>query len=121
MMAAVGKYPPTTSDITVITEKRWANGIFDLYVQGEGWFLIVENKIDDSAWQEQRDRYQLYCDQARRRGMKAWLVYLRPSRARRFSITYGQIYEILDDLCPDARADLIIEHFKQHIFSDLKG
>lgn len=127
MAKAVGKEPPTTLDVTVVPEKSFvSSGIrrFDIHVTGDRWCMVVENKIDDQPWPDQRERLKEFCRQQSARGKKTWLVYLtrnaRSIKQRTHSISYREVGEILDTMRPDVAADLIINHFRDHILSDLE-
>ncbi|MCX6625672.1 MAG: PD-(D/E)XK nuclease family protein, partial [Acidobacteria bacterium] len=52
--------PPSTSEVSVSRELRCGGIRFDIHVKGDHWCLVVENKIDDSSWENQSRRYQEY-------------------------------------------------------------
>lgn len=124
VQSALGTELPSTQPVTVVPEFEWGDCRFDVHVEGPGWCLVVENKIDDSPWASQRARYEAYCTQRKKRGQQAWLVYItpetrRPSR-RCGSISYREVGRILETLVPCAPAAPLIEHFCEHIFTDLE-
>lgn len=125
MRRAVGTEPPSTTGVTVSPEFECGENRFDIHVAGDGWRLVVENKIDDSPWADQCARYQAYCDRWKKRGQKAWLVYVtldarRPPRTARHWVPYSDIRRLLESLAPCASAKPLIENFCEHIFCDLK-
>jgi hypothetical protein len=125
MRRAVGTEPPSTAEVTVSPEFECGDNRFDIHVTGDGWRLVVENKIDDSPWAGQCAKYQAYCDGWKKRGQKAWLVYItphtrRPSRTIRHWVPYSDIRRLLESLTPCASATPLIEHLCEHIFVDLE-
>jgi hypothetical protein len=116
---------PSTLDVSVSREYRCGGTRFDILVKGDRWCLVVENKIDDSAWDDQCGRYQEYCEKLKGRGEQAWLVYVtRPARRPPKTIpwlSYREVRLILQSLTPDASAATAIEHFCEHITSDLEA
>lgn len=125
MRQAIGKEPPATGRIEVSTEFPCGGRFSDIHVEGPGWQLIVENKIDDSAWEDQCHDYQAYCRKVMGRGEQAWLVYVTPPAHRPSDRTipwlpYREVRLILESLSPDASAAALIENFCGHIISDLE-
>jgi len=125
MRTAIGTEPPSTAEVTVSPEFECGDNRFDIHVTGDGWCLIVENKIDDSPWAEQCARYQAYCDGWKNRGQEAWLVYItpharRPSKTIPHWVPYRDVRRLLESLTPSAAARLLIEQFCEHIFADLE-
>ena len=125
MRAAVGKEPPSTVDVSVRREYRCGGIRFDIYVNGNGWCLGVENKISDFAWEDQCRKYQEYCTKLTDRGEQAWLAYVTPPARRPTDRTipwlpYRKVRQILETLTPDASAATVIEDFCKHIISDLE-
>jgi hypothetical protein len=51
MRRSVGREPPSTLDVSVSREYRCGGLRFDIYVRGDHWCLVVENKIDDFPWE----------------------------------------------------------------------
>jgi len=125
MQQTIGNVPPGTRDVKVSPEFSYGGGRFDIHVKGDRWCLVVENKIDDSPWPQQCHDYQEYCKKLKDRGDKAWLVYVTPT-ARRPSdktipwLSYREVRLIIEPLTPDASAAMAIEHFCEHIISDLE-
>jgi len=122
MLEAVGVDPPSTSDIRVSTELTRSAGRFDILIEGREWCLVVENKVDWIASEDQHERYEGYCKSLR--GKKAWLVYVTPDSAAPLPnckwISYGQVRNILESLKADPSAALLIEHFCDHILADFE-
>ena len=124
MRRAVGKEPSSTLDISVSREFRCGGMRFDIHVTGDRWCLVVENKIDDLPWEHQSLEYQEYCRKLINRGEQAWLVYVTPARRPSSTIpwlSYREVRLILETLTPDAAAATVIQHFCEHIISDLEG
>jgi hypothetical protein len=125
MAKAIGTEPRSPMDVTVSAELQCGGMRFDIHVKGDRWCLIVETKIDDFSWQDQSSEYAGYCQKLGNRGEQAWLVYItrparRPSNSIRW-ISYSEIRQILERLTPDPSAVTLIEHFCQHIVSDLEA
>jgi hypothetical protein len=123
---AVGKEPPSTLDVSVWPEYRCGGIRFDIHVKGDRWCLVVENKIDDFAQEDQCREYQEYCKKLTDRGEQAWLVYVtrparRPSSRTILWLPYREVRQILESLTPDASATTVIEDFCEHIISDLEA
>ncbi len=115
---------PSTVDVNVPAELQCGGMRFDIHVRGDSWCLIVETKIDDFPWEGQCSEYEEYCKKLEGRGEQAWLVYItrparRPSNSIRW-ISYSEVRLILERLTPDPSAVTLIEHFCQHIVSDLE-
>jgi hypothetical protein len=124
MRRTVGKEPPSTLDVSVSREFRCGGIRFDIHVKGDRWCLVVENKIDDLPWEHQSGEYQEYCRKLTDRGEQAWLVYVTPARRPSTTIpwlSYREVRLILESLTPDASAATVIEHFCEHIISDLEA
>jgi hypothetical protein len=123
MAKAIGTEPPST-DVRVTPEFHCGLRWCDIHVKGDGWCLVVENKIDDFPWPDQCCDYQEYCQMVECRGERAWLVYVTP--ARRPSdlsiswISYSEVRQILELLTPDPSAAPLIENFCEHVISDLE-
>ena len=119
-----GKELPSTLDVSVSREYRCGGMRFDIRVKGDHWCLVVENKVDDSPWEDQCRGYQEYCRKLKDRGEQAWLVYVtRPARRPSETIpwlSYREVRQILETLTPDASAAMAIEHFCEHILSNLE-
>jgi len=124
MRLSLGKEPPSTLDALVSREYRCGDIRFDIHVKGDGWCLIVENKIDDSFWEQQCRKYQEYCKKLMDRGEPAWLVYVTPPGRRPSGtvpwLSYREVRLILESLTPDVSAATVIKHFCEHIFSELE-
>jgi hypothetical protein len=119
------KQQPSTLDVSVLREYRCGSKRFDIHVKGDGWCLVVENKVDDFPWQHQCLEYQEYCQKRTERGEQAWLVYVtrparRPPKGIRW-LPYREVRLILESLTPDPSAATAIEHFCEHIISDLEA
>jgi len=126
MRRVIGKEPPSTFDVAVSSEYLCGANRFDIHVKGDHWCLVVENKVDDSPWDDQCHRYQEYCEKLKGRGEEAWLVYVTrparrpPNRAIPW-LSYREVRQILESLPPDPSAAVLIEHFCEHIISDLEA
>lgn len=124
MLRSVGEAPPSTLDVSVTCEYRYGPGRFDIHVKGDRWFTVVKNKIDDHPWEHQSSKYQEYCRKLTDRGEQAWLVYVTPARRPPGAIpwlSYRDVRLILESLTPDPSAETMIEHFCEHIMSDLEA
>ena len=124
MRRSIGEEPPSTLDVSVSPEYRCGGMRFDILVKGDLWCLVVENKVDDFPWERQCRKYQEYCGKLKNRGEHAWLVYVtrparRPSRTIPW-LSYRAVRQILETLTPDASATMAIEHFCEHILSNLE-
>jgi hypothetical protein len=122
---SVGEEPLSTEDVSVTPEYPCGDIRFDIHVKGDGWCLVVENKIGDFPWEQQCREYQAYCKKLTGRGEQAWLVYVTPP-ARRPSRTipwlpYREVRLILESLTPDTSVAMLIDHFCEHIISDLEA
>jgi hypothetical protein len=132
MARTIGTEPRSTVDVKVSpspsgrsSEFRSGRMSFDIHVKGDCWCLVVETKIDDSSWESQCDKYQEYCNKLKARGEDAWLVYVtrparRPSNRAIHWLSYSGVRLILESLTPDASAAPLIDHFCEHIISDLE-
>jgi len=124
MQRALRRRPPNTSLARVVTEYKWDDCRFDVLVSGPDWRLIVENKIWDTAWLSQCEKYQKYCEERERHGGRAWLVYvtphLRQPRGVPYWLSYKTVASILERLMPCAASRPIIGQFCEHVFVDLE-
>jgi hypothetical protein len=123
MRTALGKEPPQTTDVALSPEKSIGDKRFDILVEGNGWRLVIENKVDDFPWKDQCDRYHAYCDELRARNVDAWLVYVTPARRPPGEVpwlSYRDVRLILEQLTPDDSAAMLIQHFCDHVVSDLE-
>jgi hypothetical protein len=124
MRRTVDNDPPSTLDLSVLREFRCGGLRFDIYVEGDRWSLIVENKIDDQPWEKQSREYQDYCRRLNSRGEQAWLVYVTPERRPSKGIpwlSYREVRLILETLTPDFSAATLIRQFCDHVISDLEA
>lgn len=122
---AIGGEPPSTEDVWVKREHECGDSRFDVYVEGDRWRLVVENKIHASAGEQQGSDYESYCQRVKNCGEQAWLVYVtrpdrRPSNETIPWLSYREIRQILESLTPDPSAAMAIEHFCEHVISDLE-
>jgi hypothetical protein len=118
MLKAIGE-APLTEDVIVTPEYEWGDGKFDVHVEGDGWRLVVENKINDPTWPDQCTRYCAYCESFKK-PQQAWLVYVtphssKPLRSIPYWLSYGDIRSILESLEPAARAKPLIADFCEHV------
>jgi hypothetical protein len=125
MAKAIGTEPHSTLDVKVAAELQCGGMRFDIHVKGDSWCLVVETKIDDFPWEVQCSEYEEYCKKLEGRGELAWLVYVtrparRPSDRTIRWLSYRGVRLILEELTPDASAAPLIDHFCEHIVSDLE-
>jgi len=125
MRRSVGREPASTLDVSVSREYRCGSLRFDIYVKGDRWCLVVENKVDDSPWEDQCRKYQEYCRRLTERGEQAWLVYVTPPASRPPKavpwLSYREVRLILESLTPDASVAKMIEDFREHVMADLEA
>jgi hypothetical protein len=124
MRRSIGKEPQSTMDVSVSREYRCGGIRFDIRVKGDRWCLVVENKIGDFPWEQQCRAHQEYCRKVKARGEQAWLVYVTPANRPSGKVPwlpYREVRQILESLTPDASAAMAIEHFCEHIMSDLEA
>lgn len=123
---AVKEELPSTTDVSVFTEERIGDNQFDIRVKGDRWCLVVENKVDHSAGEDQCKRYEKYCSKLRKLGEKAWLVYVTPPDRQHPNgvpwLSYRDVRLILEleSLAPAPSAEGVIRYFCEHISSELE-
>src|SRR5436309_9750582 len=110
MRKSVGVEPPSVIDIRVVPEFPFHDCRFDIYVKGERWCLVVENKIEAPLLPSQHKRYVKFCEGRKARGDQSWLVYVTPrvllspgkapmASGRRWNhISYREFRRILDQI-----------------------
>jgi len=113
---------PSIAGLTVTKELPFRDGRFDIHIKGNGWCLVVENKIDANLSQAQREKYQEYCKEQTVRGQMAWLVYVTPRERPPDGccwLSYRNIREILERILesrsPPPATKMAIEQFCEHI------
>jgi hypothetical protein len=125
MRKAIEEEPPSTTDVSVFAEERIGENQFDIRVKGDRWCLVVENKVDHSAGEDQWKRYEKYCSTLRKLGEKAWLVYVTPPDRQHPSkvpwLSYGDVRLILESLTPAPSAERVIRDFCEHVSSELEA
>lgn len=98
----------------------------DIVVEGNNWWLIIENKIDST---EQKNQTKRYADRWRNRGTigeNVFLAFLSPSgwlpESLDFKpVSYQTIRELLEKQKFKGDSNFLIRHFKEHILFDFGG
>jgi len=100
-------------------------GIIDIEVQGDGWVLAVENKVNCAESPGQTEDYWEHYGRVERAGTAVFCVFLtpdgRPAQAQQFRpMSYRALREILDRMPWVSDAGQIIPWFADHIRNDLE-
>lgn len=112
--------------VKVKRESQDGDDRLDIVVEGNNWWLIIENKIDST---EQENQTKRYADHWRNRGIigeNVFLAFLSPSgwlpESRDFKpVSYRTIQKLLENQKFQGDSDFLIRHFKDHIFLDFGG
>ncbi len=127
LQEACGQRTPNQDVIEVKARKRLTeDATIDVQVQGRGWWLGVENKANSLERDGQTIKYEAFYERFREAGDKVFLVFLtidgvRAQSDKFRSMTYRRLRRVLEALEPETEAArIIIEHFVQHILSDLE-
>ena len=119
--------PPNSSGVIVEREKQEGGGRPDIVVHGEGWYLVIENKIDTRERNGQTHRYAQRC--GAKPGLSKFFYYLtprgdEPDSSEFTSVTYRTIRQVLEKVIeerkPTADAEVLIRHLCTHILTDLE-
>lgn len=117
---------PNNLPVKVFREKSEGRDRPDIIIEGHKWWLVIENKIDSG---EQEDQTKRYAAKYKCRGKlreNVFLAFLSPSgwlpKSRDFTpVSYRTIRELLESMNFQGDSDLLIRHFKDHIFLDFGG
>ena len=131
VLVGTGESLPNTRVREVVTRK--AVGIdgrrIDIEVQGDGWVLAVENKIDYSEASGQTEAYAAHYRRLRDVGTAVFGIFLtltgEPADAADFfrQMSYGTLRTILDRNQPPTTSDAgqVVRWFADHIRTDLEA
>jgi hypothetical protein len=117
---------PPTGLVAVVREEQQGGDRPDIVVRGEGWLLVVENKIGAS----EGDQTARYAARYKRQARRSYFALLTPDgRPSTYSpdfrsISYRQLRLILNGLCEDIRSEevrFLIAHLSAHIQKDLEN
>ncbi len=116
---------PANFPVKVFREKQKGKNRYDIVIEGENWWLIIENKIDSN---ELKDQTKRYADDWKRRGKlgkNVFLAYLSPTgkqpESRCFTpISYRTIRELLESMHFQDDSNFLNRHFIDHISLDLE-
>lgn len=124
---ACGQSMPNQDVIEVRPRKHLtADATIDIQVEGRGWWLGVENKVNSLERDCQTTKYEAFYERLRKAGDKVFLVFLTRDGARAQSgkfrtMTYRRLRGVLEALEPNTEAArLIVGHFVQHILSEVE-
>lgn len=118
----------TNFPVKVFREKQEGKNrhIYDIVVEGNNWWLVIENKIDS---EEQEGQTKGYAEDWRHRGIlgkNVLLAYINPTGRRPESsdftpISYRTIRELLISMKFQGDSNVLINHFIDHISIDFGG
>jgi hypothetical protein len=118
---------PIIFPVKVFREKQEGNNRPDVIVEGNNWWLVIENKIDSD---EQEDQIKRYANRWKRRGKlreNVLLAFLSPSGWKPESndfipVSYRTIRELLENKSMSFKGDsnFLCRHFIDHIILDLE-
>lgn len=117
---------PKYFSVNVKRESQDGDDRPDIVVEGNNWWLIIENKIDSI---EQENQTKRYADRWRKKGINGenvFLAFLSPSgwlpESLDFKpVSYRTIRELLEKQKFQGDSNFMIRHFKDHILFDFGG
>lgn len=117
---------PTNFSAKVFREKQEGGYPMDIVVDGNNWWLVIENKIDSDEQEDQTKRYSDIWKRKGKLGDNVLLAFLSPSGWQPESsdfipVSYKTIRELLECLQFQGDSDILIRHFTDHIFLDFEG
>jgi PD-(D/E)XK nuclease superfamily len=122
---AYGRSLPNTRIESVRTQRSGSGGRVDLEIVGDGWWFILENKLDAPESPCQTLDYTKWYGTYGKFGADVFLVFLTPKGKKpndgesRFKpLSYRQLRRILEKLKPEAEPEqTILRHFVRRISS----
>lgn len=105
--------------VEVTRERKFGNSYIDIHVQGAGWALFIENKVDALETPDQTTRYARWM-RPRDRGLFLTLRGQAALSPRFRPIAYSEVRRMLESLHAEGEAAILINHLIDHIFSDLE-
>ena len=123
-----GRKLPNPEIIAVNPRRKLdAHSTIDIEVIGHGWWVAVENKVDDQERDSQTQRYAAHYQRLGGRiGKTVFPVFLtrqgERADSRRFkTMSYRELREVLETLAsPTEAGRVILRQFIQHICFDLE-
>lgn len=119
---------PANFPVKVFREKQEGKNrhIYDIVVEGNNWWLVIENKIDS---EEQEGQTKGYAEDWRHRGIlgkNVLLAYINPTGRRPESsdftpVSYRTIRGLLKSMKFQGDSNVLINHFIDHISIDFGG
>lgn len=113
------------SPIKVIRESQECGDRPDIVVEGNNWWLLIENKIKSDEQDKQTIRYASRWKNKGIIGENIFLVYLSPSGLSPESpdfkpVSYRTILELLENMHFQDDSNIFIRNFIDHIYMDLE-
>lgn len=117
---------PINFPVRVFREKQEGKKRYDIVVEGNNWWLVIENKIYS---EEQEGQTKGYADDWKPRGnlgKNVLLAYLNPTGRQPESsdftpVSYRTIRELLKSMNFQGDSNVLINHFIDHISIDFRG
>lgn len=125
VQTAYGRSLPNTRVESVCSQCSGSGGRVDLEVVGDGWWFVLENKLDASESLAQTFQYTERYRTFGKVGKDVFLVFLTPGGRKpnheesRFKpLSYRQLRRILEKLKPEGEPEqVILQHFVRQISS----
>lgn len=113
----------STAEARVRREQRLPDGRNDIVVRGHGWWVVIENKIDDTV--DATEKYARYWERWGKTGTNLFLVFLTPDgrspKSRKFkAVSYRAVREVLRKLVPEGDSAVFIKHIADHILHEIE-
>ncbi|MBA3974994.1 MAG: hypothetical protein C0504_12360 [Candidatus Solibacter sp.] len=129
VFAGTGEAIPNGRVRKVATRRRIGAGAgeIDIEVQGDGWLLAVENKIDASEGPRQTEGYAAHYRRLRDAGTTVYCLFLtrtgEPAKSDLFrSISYRELRRLVERIQPQVSSEggQVVNWFAEHIRDDLE-
>ena len=117
---------PVCFPVKVIRERQEGEDRPDIVVEGNNWWLVIENKIDSTEQEKQTKRYAKRWRIKGKIGENVFFAFLTPSGRSPESgdfkaVSYRLIRELLESMHFQGDSNFLIRHFINHIFFDLEA
>jgi hypothetical protein len=106
-------------EVTVTPEWKCGDGYVDIHVQGTGWALFIENKVDALESTDQTRRYARWM-RPDDRGVFLTVTGEPASSPRFRAIRYREVRRMLEKVSGAGEASIVTRHLIEHIFADLE-
>jgi hypothetical protein len=117
---------PVYFPVKIMRERQEGEDRPDIVVEGNNWWLVIENKIGSTEQKKQTLRYAKRWGVRGKIGENVFFAFLNPSgwspeSGDFYPVSYRIIRELLESMHFQGDSNFLIRHFIDHILLNLEG